>query len=182
MLDHHFVRPGGKHEWFFRTLEKRIDRMPRAILTSSRHSAQLLRESLHDQAHRVVPMPDCVDTDFFRPRTPVDQADVDAIKDQLGIPRDRTVAIYLGIPFAAGVISRFGLIRLKGLAWYEQVFVPYLDEVKAKKLHEVPDAGMQVSSEPALVNPRVIVIMGGRRVAARDDGTRRCTRGRHRRG
>src|SRR5512136_502116 len=97
MLDHHFVRPGGKREWFFRTLENRIDCLPRAILTSSRHSAQLLRESLQDQAHRVVPMPDCVDTDFFRPRTPDDQADVDAIKDQLGIPRDRTVVIYLGL-------------------------------------------------------------------------------------
>jgi glycosyltransferase involved in cell wall biosynthesis len=97
MLDHHFVRPGGKREWFFRTLENRIDRLPRAILTSSRHSAQLLRETLQDQAQRVVPMPDCVDTDFFRPRTPADQADVAAIKDQLGIPRDRTVAIYLGL-------------------------------------------------------------------------------------
>jgi glycosyltransferase involved in cell wall biosynthesis len=97
MLDHHFVRPGGKREWFFHTLENRIDRLPRAILTSSRHSAQLLRDSLKDQAHRVVPMPDCVDTDFFRPRTPADQADVDAIKDQLGIPRDRTVVIYLGL-------------------------------------------------------------------------------------
>src|SRR5512139_3730046 len=94
MLDHHFVRPGGKREWFFRTLEQRIDRLPRAILTSSRHSAQLLREELRDQAQRVVPMPDCVDTDFFRPRTSTDQADVDSIKDQLGIPRDRTVVIY----------------------------------------------------------------------------------------
>jgi glycosyltransferase involved in cell wall biosynthesis len=97
MLDHHFVRPGGKREWFFRTLENRIDRMPRAILTSSRHSAELLRESLGDQAQRVVPMPDCVDTDFFRPRTPADQADVDSIKDQLSIPRDRPVVIYLGL-------------------------------------------------------------------------------------
>ncbi|HTP11449.1 MAG TPA: glycosyltransferase family 4 protein, partial [Anaerolineae bacterium] len=97
MLDHHFVRPGGKREWFFRTLEQRIDRMPRAILTSSRHSAQLLRESLPDQAQRVVPMPDCVDTDFFRPRMLADQTDVETIKDQLGIPRDRIVAIYLGL-------------------------------------------------------------------------------------
>jgi glycosyltransferase involved in cell wall biosynthesis len=97
MLDHHFVRPGGKREWFFRTLENRIDHMPRAVLTSSQHSAQLLRESLQDQAQRVVPMPDCVDTGFFRPRTPADQADVEAIKDQLGIPRDRTVVIYLGL-------------------------------------------------------------------------------------
>jgi glycosyltransferase involved in cell wall biosynthesis len=97
MLDHHFVRQGGKREWLVRSLERRIDFMPRAILTSSRHSAQLLRESLKDQAQRVVPMPDCVDTDFFRPRAAADQADVDTIRDQLGIPRDRTVVIYLGL-------------------------------------------------------------------------------------
>jgi glycosyltransferase involved in cell wall biosynthesis len=42
-------------------------------------------------------MPDCVDTDFFRPRSATEQIDVDTIKDQLGIPRDRTVVIYLGL-------------------------------------------------------------------------------------
>ena len=36
----------------------------------------------------------------------------------------RTVAIYLGVPFAAGVASRFGLRALKGAAWYDEVFVP----------------------------------------------------------
>jgi glycosyltransferase involved in cell wall biosynthesis len=97
MLDHHFVRPGGKREWFFRTLERRIDRMPHAILTSSQHSAQRLRDELQDQAQRVVPLPDCVDTDYFRPRSAADQPDVDTIKDQLGIPRDRKVVIYLGL-------------------------------------------------------------------------------------
>jgi len=97
MLDHHFVRAGGKREWFWQRLENAIDRMPRAILTSSRHSAQLLREKLQAKANRVVAMPDCVDTEFFRPCTADDQADVDAIKDRLGIPRDRVVVIYLGL-------------------------------------------------------------------------------------
>lgn len=35
----------------------------------------------------------------------------------------RSVAIYLGIPFAAGVISRVGLVKLKSEAWYETVYV-----------------------------------------------------------
>jgi len=44
---------------------------------------------------------------------------------------------------------------------YEQVFVPLLDESKAKILHEVPDAGMQVSDTTASLNPKVLVFMGG---------------------
>jgi len=51
-------------------------------------------------------------------------------------------------------------IAVRGLH-LEQVYVPLLDEEKAKKLQEVPDAGMQVGSEPAVLNPRVLVIMGG---------------------
>jgi len=40
-----------------------------------------------------------------------------------------TVAIYLGVPFLAGVVSRFGFIRLKGVEWYETVFVPRVGPV-----------------------------------------------------
>jgi ACR3 family arsenite transporter len=36
----------------------------------------------------------------------------------------KSVLVYLGIPFAAGVVTRFGLIRLRDRRWYEERFIP----------------------------------------------------------
>ena len=41
----------------------------------------------------------------------------------------KSVGIYLGIPFAAGVISRYSLIELKGENWFQTKFVPFISPI-----------------------------------------------------
>ncbi|MEO6684610.1 MAG: ACR3 family arsenite efflux transporter [Dyadobacter sp.] len=40
-----------------------------------------------------------------------------------------SVAVYLGIPFLAGIVSRLGLTYVKGKVWYEKKFIPFISPV-----------------------------------------------------
>lgn len=41
----------------------------------------------------------------------------------------KSVGIYLGIPFLAGILTRYGLIALKGEGWLLQRFIPFLSPI-----------------------------------------------------
>lgn len=41
----------------------------------------------------------------------------------------KSVGIYLGIPFAAGIISRYMLIRLKGEDWFQRKYVTFISPI-----------------------------------------------------
>jgi ACR3 family arsenite transporter len=41
----------------------------------------------------------------------------------------RSVGIYLGIPFAAGIISRYTLIKLKGAEWFQQKYIKFISPI-----------------------------------------------------
>lgn len=40
-----------------------------------------------------------------------------------------SVGIYLGIPFALGIISRYSLIKLKGEIWFQEKYIPFISPI-----------------------------------------------------
>jgi len=68
--------------------------------------------------------------------------------------------VYYGVP---GTCTPF--VELLGFAIrsleLEQVFVPMVDEGKAKKVNGVPDVGMQAGGPAPPLKPKAVVVMGG---------------------
>jgi glycosyltransferase involved in cell wall biosynthesis len=96
MIDHRFLNPDGTLYGPFRWLEQAIDRFSPAIITSSQHAADLLRNDFHCHSERIHIVPDCVNTDTFRPDAFTEEERL-SLKAHLGIPAERKVVVYLGL-------------------------------------------------------------------------------------
>jgi hypothetical protein len=68
--------------------------------------------------------------------------------------------VHFGVPGTCTPFIELLGFAIRGL-FLEQVFVPMVDESKVRKIAAVPDIGMQVGPAAGLLNPRVLVIMGG---------------------
>ncbi|MBN1318072.1 MAG: glycosyltransferase family 4 protein, partial [Anaerolineales bacterium] len=97
MVDHHFLNPEGPFFRPARGLEWLINRLPQVILTSSTHARSMLENEFGVPAQRIQPLPDCVNADVFCPPGANSESARLALKQELGIPPERPVVIYLGL-------------------------------------------------------------------------------------
>ncbi|MCK9579106.1 MAG: DUF2124 domain-containing protein [Methanoregula sp.] len=68
--------------------------------------------------------------------------------------------VYYGVPGTCTPFVELLAFALRSLE-LEQVFVPFVDESKAKKISHVENVGMQAGARAVALNPKAIVVMGG---------------------
>ena len=96
MVDHRFLKPNGLAYCFFRWLEEKINRVPDAILTSSRYASDLLRNEFHCSPAKIHPLPDCVNADTFWPDV-LTPGEAEALRAEWHIRPGARVVVYLGL-------------------------------------------------------------------------------------
>lgn len=94
MLDHGFIRKTGKRERFFRSLERRIDRLPDAIIPSGIAALEHLVKSGVDR-DKITLVSDGVNVRTFDPCKM--QSTRNRTRQEFGIPEEARVVVYLGL-------------------------------------------------------------------------------------
>lgn len=98
MLDHGFLHRNSPFFQPLRFLEQIANRLPEAVVTSSRNAADILVRDFSYPASRVFTVPDCVNAERFKPRWQLTNLEgIREMKARLGIPLDRKVVVYLGL-------------------------------------------------------------------------------------
>jgi glycosyltransferase involved in cell wall biosynthesis len=95
MLDHGFMRHGGKREWVMRLIERTIERFPHLIITSSDNARCRLAASGYPD-EKIMTVFDAVDTSRFSPGA-VSRDDREQLRRELGISPGQAVIGYLGL-------------------------------------------------------------------------------------
>lgn len=98
MVDHRFLNPDGAiYPWVLRLESGITRRLPDAILTSSGHAADLLRDKFQIPGGLAHTLPDCADTVQFDPARFMHFPGVHPLREHFNISPATVVVGYLGI-------------------------------------------------------------------------------------
>lgn len=99
MIDHRFVRSASPLLGPLRVLERIINRLPDAVITSSYNAAAALQREWDFPRDRLYTVTDSVNTERFRPFDGSIEWETERqrLREQLGIPADRRIIVYLGL-------------------------------------------------------------------------------------
>ena len=99
MLDHRFLRRDGPFYQPTHALERLINRIPDAVLTSTYNAAALLHNEWAFPRERLYTVTDSVNTTRFHPfdGSPAWEAERQRLRAELGIPAGRRIVAYIGL-------------------------------------------------------------------------------------
>ncbi len=97
MIDHGFLRRDAAAYQPLRWLERRIARSAPIIFTNTETARRLLVDEFGCSPRRLRPLPDCVNSDNFRPASAYPPGELLTLRRALGIPDGNKVIVYLGL-------------------------------------------------------------------------------------
>jgi glycosyltransferase involved in cell wall biosynthesis len=97
MIDHHFVSRDSVAYKPLRALERRINRLAPIVFTNTNHARRLLIDDFGCDPRRLRTLPDCVNSDSFRPAATYDKEELLGLRRSLGIGDGQKVIVYLGL-------------------------------------------------------------------------------------